>query len=94
MKKKAVERISEDRQRRIELLEGLLGKRKEQLRQLQSENEGLKQTVQLLTGIVLEGIERKERVEIPRERLKNGIKCGYILSETEDAFVLEKQNEG
>lgn len=90
MKKKAIERIAEEKQRIIENLEQLLGERKKQIAELKYEIEGGRQMIQMLQSFVLEGVERSGRVEIPKKRVSEGLKCGYTLTETEDAYILER----
>ncbi len=91
MKKKAVEIIAEKRQRRIEALETLCGKRREELKNLQNENQGLRQTADILSAIILEAIETRGCVEISKEAVAKGIKLRYTLENKEDRYVLRRE---
>ncbi|MBQ3021935.1 MAG: hypothetical protein IJD91_01230 [Clostridia bacterium] len=90
MKKKAAEALAQKRQRIIEGLERLLRERKKSIALLQREKRGLEQVVQMLSAIILEGIERSGRVEIKKADISEGLRSGYTVSQTEDAYVIER----
>lgn len=92
MKKKAVERIARERQQRIAGLEALLGRRKEELRELGEQVEGYKQVIQILSAYIAEGVEKKGEVIIPIDALADGIKVGYQIECTDKEYILRKKS--
>ena len=91
MKKKAIEKQAQQRLERINNLELLLRKRKEQIGELKEEIEGYKQVVQILEAFVIEGVEKKEEVQIPIVALSEGLKAGYNIDIKEDMYVITKR---
>ena len=91
MKKKAVEKIAEERQRRIDTLEALCGKRRDEIKGLQLENQGLRQTADILSAIILEAIAEKGKIEISKDKLREGITHNYTLDNKEDRYILRKR---
>lgn len=93
MKKKTIEKLAEQRLQRINDLEFLLGKRKKEIKNLKEEVEGCRQVMQILEAFIIEGVEKKDEVQIPINKLKEGLKTGYKIEVTEDKYILRREEK-
>lgn len=90
MKNKNVEKLAEKRLQRISDLEYLLGKRKQEIKDLKEEIEGYKQVVGIMEAFIIEGVEKQGEVRIPIKELSEGLKVGYKIEVTETEYILRK----
>ena len=89
MKKKNIERQSEERLKRIEGLEAMLGRRKQEIMQLRGELQGKDEIIAILESIIYQLVEEKGYVEISRAKLSEGIRRSFSIEARDDVFVLK-----
>lgn len=71
--------------------EYLLEVKKKEVKALKDELKGKNQIIQMLGALILEGIEKKGRIEISKAEISKGLKTGYKIQETEDRYILERE---
>lgn len=91
--KKLYEKRMEEKKRKIEADELLLGKRKKEIAQLKSIIGGQDELINLLSAFICEGLYKSGRVEISKEDITVGLRAGYNVTESGDKIILEKKNE-
>lgn len=91
MKKKNIERQSAERLARIEGLEAILGKRRQEIMQLKGEVQGLRELNAILKAIIFQITEEKGCVEVSREKLREGIGKSFRIEATEEKFTLRSE---
>ncbi len=93
MKKKNIERIAAERLSKIESLEAMLGRRREEIMRLKGEMQGKNEIIGMLEAIIFQLTEEKGCVEISREKLSEGIRERFSLEVSEDKFVLRAEKK-
>ena len=91
--KRLYEKRMEEKKRKIEADELLLGKRKKEIAQLKNIIGGQDEVISLLSAFICEGLYKSGRVEISKEDITKGLKVGYNIKESEDKIILEKKSE-
>ena len=75
----------------FEKVKYLLRIKKKEIKELRDELKGKNQIIQMLEALVLEGIEKKGRIEISKDDISKGLKKGYKIQVTEDKYILERK---
>lgn len=91
MKKKNIEKMAAERLSRIEGLEALLGRRREELMQLKGEVQGLRELNSILVAMVYQITGEKGCVEISRARLRENTGKSFSIEATEEKFILRAE---
>lgn len=88
MKKKDIEKLAEERLKKIENLEVLLGNRRTDLVRLKGELQAKDEIIGILESIIYQLVEEKGCVEVSREKISEGIRRSFSLEVKDDVFVL------
>ena len=88
MKKKAIEKTAKERLSRIEGLEAMLGRRREEIMAIRGEVQGLRELNSILLGMIYQLAGEQGRVEISRAKLREDIGRSFSIEETEDKFII------
>jgi mannose-6-phosphate isomerase class I len=91
MKKKKIEQIAAERLARIEDLECLLGRRRQEIMQLKGEVQGLRELNGILEAMILQLVEDKGKVVISRAKLREGIGQSFSIKATDEEFILSAE---
>jgi hypothetical protein len=91
MKKKKIEQIAAERLARIEDLETLLGRRRQEIMQLKGEAQGLRELNSILEAMILQLVEDKGKVVISRAKLREGIGQSFSIKTTDEEFILSAE---
>ena len=93
MKKKNIVRQSEERLKRIEGLEAMLGRRKQEIMMLKEEVQGLRELNAILEAMIFQITEAKGCVEVSRKKLSEGIGRSFSIEVKDDVFVLKSEGD-
>ena len=93
MKKKNIVRQSEERLKRIEGLEAMLGRRKQEIMMLKVEVQGLRELNAILEAMIFQITEEKGYVEVSRAKLSEGIRRSFSIEARDDVFVLKSEGD-
>ena len=88
MKKKAIEKVARERLSRLEGLEAMLVRRREEIMQIKGEVQGLRELNAILEAMIFQITEEKGCVEVSRDKLREGIGKSFSIEATEEKFIL------
>ena len=91
MKKKKIEQIAAERLAKIEGLETLLGRRRQEIMQLKEEVQGLRELNGILEAMIFKLVEEKGEAVISRARLSEGIGQSFSIKATDEEFILSAE---
>ena len=91
MKKKKIEQIAAERLAKIEGLETLLGRRRQEIMQLKEEVQGLRELNGILEAMILQLVEDKGKAVISRAKLREGIGQSFSIKTTDEEFILSAE---
>lgn len=91
MKKKKIEQIAAERLARIEMLETLLGRRRQEIILLTGEAQGLRELSKTLEAMILQLVEEKGKAVISRAKLREGIGQSLSIKATDEEFILSAE---
>ena len=91
MKKKKIEQIAAERLAKIEGLETLLGRRRQEIMQLKGEVQGLRELNGILEAMIFQLVEDKGQAVISRAKLREGIGQSFSIKATDEEFILSAE---
>lgn len=91
MKKKKIEQIAAERLAKIEHLETLLGRRRQEIMQLKGEVQGLRELNGILEAMIFQLVEEKGKAVISIARLREGIGQSFSIKATDEEFILSAE---
>ena len=91
MKKKKIEQIAAERLAKIEGLETLLGRRRQEIMQLKEEVQKHRELNGILEAMILQLVEDKGKAVISRAKLSEGIGQSFSIKATDEEFILSAE---
>jgi dTDP-4-amino-4,6-dideoxygalactose transaminase len=91
VKKKNIEKQSAIRLKKIESLEAMLGRRREEMQTLKSEIAGCREVMHMLEAIVYQLVREEGYVEIDRDKLAEGIRKKFKIEIKDKLFILKAE---